>query len=188
MAACATSPPTWHRWPRCAPGTARFSSLAITEYYSGAARVDRRTQAPGRAGAAQRSTWCCGHDGAQLGDGRRGRLECTPLRPAAPQRPATGDAWSASRRRLRVLLAHPAAQRRSRRATQASSVQLSGHDRTGGQYLAVESFRATAAALHRGLHRLKQLWIYTSRGTGYWGRRWLGAPRDHARLRFVGAA
>jgi predicted MPP superfamily phosphohydrolase len=38
------------------------------------------------------------------------------------------------------------------------------------------------------LHKLEQLWIYTSRGTGYWGPPLrFGAPSEITRLRFVGA-
>jgi hypothetical protein len=55
------------------------------------------------------------HDGAQLVMAGVADSECTPLRPAAPQRPATGDAWSASRRRVARAAGAPAAQRRSRR-------------------------------------------------------------------------
>jgi uncharacterized protein len=37
-----------------------------------------------------------------------------------------------------------------------------------------------------GLHRLNKLWVYVSRGTGYWGPpNRLGAPSEITRLRLV---
>jgi predicted MPP superfamily phosphohydrolase len=39
-----------------------------------------------------------------------------------------------------------------------------------------------------GLHRLGRLWVYTSRGTGYWGPpKRLGAPSEITLLRLVAA-
>ena len=68
---------------------------------------------------------------------------------------------------VRVLLAH---QPRSAYAAQAAGydLQLSGHTH-GGQYfpfnLLVRLFQPFVA----GLHRLESMWLYVSRGTGYWG-------------------
>jgi len=68
---------------------------------------------------------------------------------------------------VRVLLAH---QPRSAFAAQAVGydLQLSGHTH-GGQYfpfnLLVRLFQPFVA----GLHRLESMWLYVSRGTGYWG-------------------
>jgi uncharacterized protein len=39
-----------------------------------------------------------------------------------------------------------------------------------------------------GLHRLGNLWVYTSRGSGYWGPpKRLGVPSEIARVRLVQA-
>jgi predicted MPP superfamily phosphohydrolase len=39
-----------------------------------------------------------------------------------------------------------------------------------------------------GLHRLGKLWIYVSRGTGYWGPpKRIGAPAEITHLRLVPA-
>ena len=88
---------------------------------------------------------------------------------------------------LRVLLAH---QPRSAEAAASAGfdVQLSGHTH-GGQYWPWNLFVKLQQPYTAGLHRLKQLWIYTSRGTGYWGPplRFL-APSEITRLTFVGAA
>ncbi len=88
---------------------------------------------------------------------------------------------------LRVLLAHqprsaPAA------ADAGFDVQLSGHTH-GGQYWPFNLFVPLQQPFTAGLHRLRQLWVYTSRGTGYWGPPLrLGAPSEITRLRFVTAA
>ena len=78
---------------------------------------------------------------------------------------------------VRVLLAH---QPRSAFAAQAAGydLQLSGHTH-GGQYfpfnLLVRLFQPFVA----GLHRLESMWLYVSRGTGYWGPPLrLGAPAE----------
>ncbi|HOZ63595.1 MAG TPA: metallophosphoesterase, partial [Burkholderiaceae bacterium] len=39
-----------------------------------------------------------------------------------------------------------------------------------------------------GLHKLQDLWVYTSRGTGYWGPpKRFGAPSEITHLRLVTA-
>ena len=88
---------------------------------------------------------------------------------------------------LRVLLAHqprsaPAA------ADAGFDVQLSGHTH-GGQYWPFNLFVPLQQPFTAGLRRLRQFWVYTSRGTGYWGPPLrLGAPSEITRLRFVAAA
>jgi predicted MPP superfamily phosphohydrolase len=78
---------------------------------------------------------------------------------------------------VRVLLAH---QPKSAFAAHAVGfdLQLSGHTH-GGQYfpfsLLVRLFQPFVA----GLHRLEAMWLYVSRGTGYWGPPLrLGAPSE----------
>jgi predicted MPP superfamily phosphohydrolase len=78
---------------------------------------------------------------------------------------------------VRVLLAH---QPRSVYAARAAGfdLQLSGHTH-GGQFfpfnLLVRIFQPFVA----GLHRLEEMWLYVSRGTGYWGPPLrLGAPSE----------
>lgn len=85
---------------------------------------------------------------------------------------------------VRVLLAH---QPRSAFAAQAAGydLQLSGHTH-GGQYfpfnLLVRLFQPFVA----GLHRLESMWLYVSRGTGYWGPPLrLGAPAEITLLELV---
>lgn len=42
--------------------------------------------------------------------------------------------------------------------------------------------------LTAGLNRMRELWVYTSRGTGYWGPpKRFGAPSEITRVRLVAA-
>ena len=87
---------------------------------------------------------------------------------------------------LRVLLAH---QPRSAAAAALAGfdVQLSGHTH-GGQFWPWNFFVPLQQPYTAGLHRLQDLWVYVSRGTGYWGPpKRLGAPSEVTRLRFVTA-
>jgi predicted MPP superfamily phosphohydrolase len=88
---------------------------------------------------------------------------------------------------LRVLLAHQP--RSAPAAVEAGfDVQLSGHTH-GGQFWPFNLFVPLQQPFTAGLHRLGRLWVYTSRGTGYWGPPLrLGAPSEITRLRFVAAA
>jgi uncharacterized protein len=87
---------------------------------------------------------------------------------------------------LRVLLAHQP--RSAFAAAQAGfNLQLSGHTH-GGQFLPWNFFVRFQQPFTAGLRRLGALWVYTSRGTGYWGPpKRLGAPSEITRLRLVGA-
>ena len=89
--------------------------------------------------------------------------------------------------RIRVLLAH---QPRSAPAAALAGfhLQLSGHTH-GGQFLPWNFLVRLQQPFTAGLHRLKDLWVYTSRGTGYWGPpKRFGAPSEITHLRFVSAA
>lgn len=84
----------------------------------------------------------------------------------------------------KILLAH---QPRSAAAAQAAGfhLQLSGHTH-GGQFLPWNFFVRLQQPFTAGLHRLQDLWVYTSRGTGYWGPpKRLGAPAEITRLRLL---
>lgn len=88
---------------------------------------------------------------------------------------------------VRVLLAHhPKSAFAARRA--GFDLQLSGHTH-GGQYfpfnLVVRLFQPFVA----GLHRLEEMWLYVSRGTGYWGPPLrLGAPSEITLIQLTRAA
>ncbi|MEO7853330.1 MAG: metallophosphoesterase, partial [Rubrivivax sp.] len=87
---------------------------------------------------------------------------------------------------MRLLLAH-----QPRSATAAADagfhLQLSGHTH-GGQFWPWNLFVRLQQPFTAGLHRLQGLWVYTSRGTGYWGPpKRFGAPSEITRLRLVRA-
>lgn len=86
--------------------------------------------------------------------------------------------------RTRVLLAH---QPRSAPAAAEAGyqLQLSGHTH-GGQFFPWNLFVPLQQPFTAGLHRLQEMWVYTSRGTGYWGPpKRLGAPSEITLLRLV---
>jgi predicted MPP superfamily phosphohydrolase len=85
---------------------------------------------------------------------------------------------------IRILLAH---QPRSALAAASAGfdLQLSGHTH-GGQFWPWNLFVRFQQPFTAGLHRLNHLWIYVSRGTGYWGiPNRFGAPSEITRLRLV---
>ncbi|MDB6063593.1 MAG: metallophosphoesterase [Verrucomicrobiaceae bacterium] len=66
-------------------------------------------------------------------------------------------------------------------------IQLSGHTH-GGQFWPWNFFVPLQQPYTAGLHRFKNMWIYVSRGTGYWGPpKRFGAPSEITRLRLVRA-
>jgi predicted MPP superfamily phosphohydrolase len=86
----------------------------------------------------------------------------------------------------RILLAH---QPRSAPAAAAAGfdLQLSGHTH-GGQFFPWNLFVPLQQPFTAGLNRLSQLWVYTSRGTGYWGPpKRFGAPSEITCVRLVAA-
>lgn len=87
---------------------------------------------------------------------------------------------------IRILLAH---QPRSCTQTDGCGIhlQLSGHTH-GGQFLPWNFFVRLQQPFTAGLDRFKDMWVYTSRGTGYWGPPVrVGAPSEITRLRLVPA-
>jgi predicted MPP superfamily phosphohydrolase len=84
----------------------------------------------------------------------------------------------------KILLAH-----QPRSAPEAAAagfdLQLSGHTH-GGQFWPWNFFVRFQQPFTAGLDRLGSLWIYTSRGTGYWGPpKRFGAPSEITRIRLV---
>ena len=127
------------------------------------------------------------HDGASLvmaGVADFSAHHFVPGHRSDPQRALAGAPVDAG---LRVLLAHQP-RSASAAADAGFDVQLSGHTH-GGQYWPFNLFVRLQQPFTAGLHRLRSLWVYTSRGTGYWGPPLrLGAPSEITRVRFVAAA
>jgi predicted MPP superfamily phosphohydrolase len=101
--------------------------------------------------------------------------------PATALRGAPGDAGA------KVLLAHQPSSAMAA-ANAGFDVQISGHTH-GGQFWPWNLFIHLFQPFSGGLHRLKNLWIYVSRGTGYWGPpNRFGVPSEITRIRLVPAA
>ena len=85
---------------------------------------------------------------------------------------------------VKILLAHQP--RSAHQAAHAGyQLQLSGHTH-GGQFLPWNFFVRFQQPFTAGLRRIGQLWVYTSRGTGYWGPpKRLGAPSEITLIRLV---
>lgn len=100
--------------------------------------------------------------------------------------PAAAMAGAPAAARLRLLLAHQP--RSAPAAAQAGfDLQLSGHTH-GGQFWPWMHFVHWQQPFTAGLHRLAGLWVYTNRGTGYWGPpKRLGATPEITLLRMVAA-
>lgn len=87
---------------------------------------------------------------------------------------------------FKLLLAH---QPRSAPAAARAGfdLQLSGHTH-GGQFWPWGYFVKFQQPFTAGLHKLESLWVYTSRGTGYWGPpKRFGAASEITHLRLVRA-
>jgi predicted MPP superfamily phosphohydrolase len=98
--------------------------------------------------------------------------------------PAVAITGAPSDAGVRLLLAH---QPRSAFAAAPAGfdLQLSGHTH-GGQFFPWNFVVRLFHPFTTGLHRVGTLWVYISRGTGYWGPpKRLGAPSEITYLRLV---
>ena len=100
--------------------------------------------------------------------------------PVAALRGAPADAGA------RILLAHqPGTATAAARA--GFDVQISGHTH-GGQFWPWNLFVHLFQPFTAGLYRLKNLWVYVNRGTGYWGPpNRFGVPSEITHIRLVAA-
>jgi predicted MPP superfamily phosphohydrolase len=100
--------------------------------------------------------------------------------PVAALRGAPGNAG------VKLLLAHQP-QSAFAAASAGFDLQLSGHTH-GGQFFPWNYVVRLFHPFTAGLHRVDKLWVYISRGTGYWGPpKRLGAPSEITYLRLVPA-
>jgi uncharacterized protein len=106
--------------------------------------------------------------------------------PAQRSDPQAALAGASPDLRPKVLLAHQP--RTAAAAADAGfDLQLSGHTH-GGQFWPWNLFVRLQQPFTAGLDRLANLWVYTSRGSGYWGPpKRLGVPSEIARVRLVAA-
>jgi len=106
--------------------------------------------------------------------------------PAQRSDPAAALSGAPPDAAARILLAH---QPRSAAAAADAGfdLQLSGHTH-GGQFWPWNLFVRFQQPFTAGLHRLRQLWVYISRGTGYWGPpNRFGAPSEITLLKLLAA-
>lgn len=100
--------------------------------------------------------------------------------PAAALDGAPADAGA------KILLAHQPGSAQAA-ANAGYDVQISGHTH-GGQFWPWNLFVRYFQPFTAGLHRVKSLWVYVSRGTGYWGPpNRFGVPAEITRIRLVPA-
>ena len=104
--------------------------------------------------------------------------------PAHESNPAAALAGAPADATFKLLLAH---QPRSADAAAGAgyTLQLSGHTH-GGQFFPWNFFVRVQQPFTAGLNKMRSLWVYTSRGTGYWGPpKRLFAPSEITLVRLV---
>jgi predicted MPP superfamily phosphohydrolase len=104
--------------------------------------------------------------------------------PAQRSDPAAALSGAPTDAAVKILLAHQP--RSAAAADQAGfDLQLSGHTH-GGQFWPWNLFVRLQQPFTAGLHRLNHLWVYISRGTGYWGPpNRFGIPSEITLIRLV---
>ena len=165
---------------------ARHGAFFVTgnhEYYSGALEWIAEMQRLGITALVNSHT-VIDHDGAPVviagvTDHQAGGL--MPEHESDPHLAMAGAPLHA----LKVLLAH-----QPRSAYQAEKagfdLQLSGHTH-GGQLFPATLLVRLLQPFVEGLHRLGSMWVYTNRGTGYWGppMRHTSSPSEVTKLVLV---
>jgi uncharacterized protein len=169
--------------------SARHGAFVVTgnhEYYSGAEKWIAEFRRLGLTVLLNQHV-VLDHDGARAviaGVTDYGAGSFDPEHRSDPAKAISGAPADAT---VRVLLAHqprsaPAA------ADAGFDLQLSGHTH-GGQFLPWNFFVRLQQPFVAGLVRFNGLWVYTSRGTGYWGPpKRLGAPSEITRVRLIAAS
>jgi uncharacterized protein len=165
---------------------ARYGAYLVTgnhEYYSGAEQWIAEFQRLGLH-VLMNEHVVLDHDGARVLIAGVTDYTAEHFDPSHRSDPAAALAGAPGDVRVRVLLAHQP--RTALAAADAGfTLQLSGHTH-GGQFFPWNFFVRLQQPFTAGLARLNNLWVYTSRGTGYWGPpKRLGAPSEITRLRLV---
>jgi predicted MPP superfamily phosphohydrolase len=166
--------------------SARHGAFLVTgnhEYYSGADKWVAEFRRLGLTVLMNQHV-VLNHDGARAVVAGVTDYNAGSFDPAHKSDPAAALHGAPPDASVRVLLAH---QPRSAPAAAAAgyTLQLSGHTH-GGQFFPWNFFVKLQQPFVSGLARLDGLWVYTSRGTGYWGPpKRLGAPSEITRLRLV---
>jgi uncharacterized protein len=126
------------------------------------------------------------HDGALIVIAGVDDIGAHHFDPAQRSDPAAAIHGAPAEAGAKILLAHqPGSAAAAARA--GFDVQISGHTH-GGQFWPWNHFVRFFQPFTAGLHRLKTLWVYVSRGTGYWGPpNRFGVPSEITRIRLVNA-
>ena len=168
--------------------TSRHGTFFVTgnhEYYSGAHAWLRELRRLG-FNVLMNEHVVVDHDGADLVVAGVTDYGAHHFDPAHRSDPAGAIDGAPEHAAAKVLLAH---QPRSAIAAAKAGfdLQLSGHTH-GGQFLPWNWFVRLQQPFTAGLDRLDRLWVYTSRGTGYWGPpKRFGAPSEITCLRLIAA-
>lgn len=127
------------------------------------------------------------HDGASLVLAGVTDYSAHHFDPAQRSDPAAALYGAPANAGARILLAHQPSSAAA--AEQAGfDVQISGHTH-GGQFWPWNLFVRFFQPFTGGLHRLKNLSVYVSRGTGYWGPpNRFGVPSEITHIRLVAAS
>jgi predicted MPP superfamily phosphohydrolase len=127
------------------------------------------------------------HDGAQVVIGGVTDYTAASVMPEHKTDPHKAIAGAPADAALRLLLAH---QPRSAYAAAEAGwhLQLSGHTH-GGQFFPGNFLIHLVQPFVEGLHQLESMWVYTNRGTGYWGPpvRHTASPSEVTKLTLVRA-
>ena len=168
--------------------SARHGAFFVTgnhEYYSGERAWTREIRRLGLT-VLKNEHVVLQHDGALLVLAGVDDIGAPHFDPAQRSDPAAALRGAPAGAGARILLAHQPSSAAAA-ATAGFDVQISGHTH-GGQFWPWNHFVRFFQPFTAGLHRLKDLWIYVSRGTGYWGPpNRFGVPSEITRIRLVAA-
>ncbi len=169
--------------------TARHGAYFVTgnhEYYSGEPAWTEEIRRLGLR-VLKNEHVVLRHDGASLVLAGVTDLSAHHFDPAQRSDPAAALRGAPADAGAKILLAHQPSSAMAA-ASAGFDVQISGHTH-GGQFWPWNLFVHFFQPFSRGLYRLKNLWIYVSRGTGYWGPpNRFGVPSEITRIRLVPAA
>ncbi len=168
--------------------TARHGAYFVTgnhEYYSGERAWTQEIRRLGLT-VLKNQHVVLQHDGALLVLAGVTDIGAHHFDPAQRSDPAAALSGAPGNAGARILLAHQPSSADAA-ASAGFDVQISGHTH-GGQFWPWNFFVRYFQPFTAGLHRLKNLWVYVSRGTGYWGPpNRLGIPSEITRIRLVPA-
>jgi uncharacterized protein len=168
--------------------SARHGAFFVTgnhEYYSGERAWTREIKRLGLT-VLKNEHVVLQHDGALLVLAGVDDIGARHFDPAQCSDPAAALRGAPAGAGARILLAHQPSSAIAA-AEAGFDVQISGHTH-GGQFWPWNHFVRFFQPFTAGLHRLRDLWVYVSRGTGYWGPpNRFGVPSEITRIRLVAA-